>query len=137
MGTAIGLAGCSSSPPGTVTESGTTLWVADDDSRTGEAHLAGTLRYLPEDGCWVVEPSLESLDPGVEPEDLRTAIIWPQGTEVSDGSVPGVSVEGKTVQDGEGIEAGAGLVSTASEFDIPQSCRTGGIAFVRDVRLTN
>lgn len=109
------------------------LWVAEDSNATGEARLEGTLRYLENEGCWVVEPLADHLDASVSPGDARTAVIWPPDSSAVDGSSHTVSAEGEQVMDGQHIQASTAFVDDPGEFTIPETCRTAGIAVVSNV----
>lgn len=125
-----GLSGCSS--PTFQTGSGEyPVWTVDPDRVSGEASATGTLRWIADQGCWVVE--LEP-DPGVDPSSVRVAVVWPRGAHsVGDGS-PGVDYDGTIYSDGAGVRVTGELVSEVpDELEIPENCRAQGTMLVHDV----
>ena len=132
MVAALIVSGCTSADQKSA-QGDTSLWVAKDSSSTGEAMLEGTLRYLQDEGCWVVEPLAGDLDADVSPVSARTAVIWPPGSFSVEGSRHTVSAEGGQVMDGQHVQASAAFIHDPGEFTIPETCRTAGIAVVSNV----
>lgn len=132
MGSAVLLlVGCAPSSPYTIQEEGRArAWVIGSADETNEAKLAGTVRWLRDFRCWVLESTTN--DGEVSAED-RSAIVWPKESTVSDAPAR-LKAGDQTIVDGTVI-SGEGrhvteLPNGVVKLDIPESCRPAGVAII-------
>ncbi len=125
-------AGCGSDTGYRTVQEGTVrAWVATTDDG-GDARADGTVRWLAEPSCWVLEMPTED---GSDPAENRRAIIWPRGTSVAGETPPELAVGSANVREGTVIRGtGAGLEDPPAELDIPSECRPGGVLVLRAVQ---
>lgn len=113
-----------------ITNTDPPLLVHDVRWRGDEAEINGTLRYLAESGCFVLE------SPPDDEIQRRYVVVWPPGTTPwhEEGGLVGVMIPWSgTIRLGDRIDGGGGYANPRTSNldlpDVPQECLTGNGEF--------